>query len=61
MLDYSIDHYCPVYQKEITPDLCYDSMCCLSSFFKISSTKELDEVKDIESARALCKECPYND
>ena len=61
MLDYNNDHYCPVYQKEISPDLCYDSMCCLSGFFKTSSTKELNEIKDIGSARSLCKECPYND
>ena len=50
MLDYNADHFCPVYDRIITADLCYDSLCCLSGEFKISSTKELLEVKDIEKA-----------
>ncbi len=61
MLDYKGDHYCPVYSKVISVDLCYDSLCCLNGEFKISSTKELQEVKDIETARLICKECPYSD
>ena len=50
-LDYEADHYCPVYKKVICADLCYDSMMCLHRFFKISSTKELAELEDIEYAR----------
>lgn len=61
MLDYSADHHCPVYEKVISGDLCYDSMCCLTGMFLISSTKELLEVKDIEKARIKCKNCPYSD
>ena len=61
MLDYISDHFCPVYNREISIDLCYDSLCCLTGMFKISSTKELQEVKDIETARLICKECPYSD
>lgn len=61
MLDYSSDHYCPAYGKVIAADLCYDSLCCLTGLFKISSTKELEEIDDIESARAACKGCPYSD
>lgn len=60
-LDYTKEHYCPVYQRNIDPDLCYDSLCCLSGMFKISSTKELAEIKDIEAARKLCKACPYSE
>lgn len=48
MLDYESDHYCPVYKKVISIDLCYDSLCCLNGMFKISSTKELLEIEDIE-------------
>jgi hypothetical protein len=29
--------------------------------FKISSTKELAEIEDIENARRVCKACPYSD
>ncbi len=61
MLDYEKDHYCPVYGRVIDPDLCYDSLCCLNRMFKISSTKELLEIKNIEMARKTCSECEYSD
>ena len=61
MLDYENDHYCPAYNRVIAVDLCYDSLCCLTGMFKISSTKELEEIKDIEVARKICRECPYSD
>ena len=60
MLDYNADHYCPVYKKVICADLCYDSLCCLGRLFKISSTPELHEVEDIETARKICEDCPYS-
>lgn len=61
MLDYESDHYCPAYKKVISADLCYDSLCCLTGEFKISSTKELSEIEDIEASKIACKECPYSD
>ena len=61
MLDYSADHYCPAYERIISADLCYDSLCCLTGMFKISSTKELAEIADIETARIKCRNCPYSD
>lgn len=60
-LDYEADHYCFAYKRIICADLCYDSLCCLCGEFKISSTKELDEIKDIEEARKICKNCIYSD
>ena len=36
-VDYEADHYCPVYDRIINSDLCYDSMMCLHRFFKVSS------------------------
>lgn len=60
MLDYKSDHYCPAYKKVISIDLCYDSLCCLTGMFKISSTKELAEIENIEEARKICKNCPYS-
>ena len=59
-LDYEADHYCPAYKKVICADLCYDSMMCLNRFFKVSSTKELEEIKDFEAARVICSKCPYS-
>ena len=61
MLDYNADHFCPAYNRVIDADLCYDSLCCLSGEFKISSTEELAEIDDIEAARTICRACPYSD
>lgn len=61
MLDYKSGHYCPAYGKVISIDLCYDSLCCLTGMFKVSSTKELAEIKDIGKARGICRACPYSD
>lgn len=60
-LDYTKDHYCPVYKRKINSDLCYDSLMCLNRSFKITSTEELKEVQDIEEARKICGECPYSE
>lgn len=59
-IDYETDHYCPVYDRIIDADLCYDSMMCLNKSFKISSTKELEEIKNIEKARRICANCRYS-
>lgn len=61
MLDYENPHFCPAYGKVIDIDLCYDSLCCLTGQFKISSTKELSEIEDIEEARKKCRACPWSD
>lgn len=60
-LDYYADHFCPAYGRIISSDLCYDSLMCLNRTFKISSTKELEEIDDIEAARKKCAECPYSE
>lgn len=60
-IDYNQPHICPVYGREIDPDLCYETLQCLSGMFKISSVPELDEVKDIETARKQCKGCKYSE
>ena len=55
------EHMCPVYGEIISPDLCYDSAMCLTGLFRIESTKELDDVPNIEEARKICKACDYSD
>ena len=59
-LDYEADHYCPVYERVICADLCYESLCGLNRAAKVSSIPELSEVKDIEAARQICKTCEYS-
>lgn len=54
------EHYCPVYDKVIDGDLCYDTLMCLNKSFKISSTIELSLVADISNARKICLECGYS-
>ena len=61
MLDYNADRFCPAYNRIIDSDLCINSMYCLTSLFKMSSTEELAEISDIESARRACYECEYSD
>lgn len=60
-IDYEANRYCPVYRKVICADLCYDSMMCLTGFFKVSSTEELSEIDDIEAARKTCCTCKYSE
>lgn len=61
MLDYDSDHFCPVYNREIDPDLCYDSICCLGGLFKTDSTPELEEISNIDEAKRACDACEYSD
>ena len=60
MIDYTKPRLCPAYGKELDSDLCYETLQCLANFFKISSVTELKEVRDIERAKILCKECIYS-
>ena len=60
-VDYNADRYCPVYDETIDADLCYDSLMCLNGLFKVSSIKELSDIKDIEYARKKCEACFYSD
>ena len=59
-MDYEVPHYCPVYDKKIEADVCYESLMCLNGMFKVESVHELSAVKDIESARHTCKNCEYS-
>ena len=47
-LDFENPHYCPVYDKVIDIDLCYETLMCLNRSFKISSVKELNDIEDID-------------
>jgi len=52
-LDFENPHYCPVYDKVIDIDLCYETLMCLNRSFKISSVKELNDIESI--LQVLCK------
>ena len=59
-LDFENPHYCPVYDKAIDIDLCYETLMCLNRSFKISSVKELNDIEDIDNARKICDDCEYS-
>ncbi len=59
-IDYTKPHTCPVYGREVDPDLCYETLQCLSGMFKPSSVPELEGVGDIEAARQQCQGCEYS-
>lgn len=61
IIDHEKEHECPIYNKIIDPDLCYDIAMCMNGMFKVESVSELAEVKDIEAARTKCNGCPYSD
>lgn len=59
--EYTADRYCPVFQRVIDCDWCYESVLGLSRAIKVEAVRELDEVEDIEGARVICAECKYSD
>lgn len=59
-IDFEAEHYCPVYDKEIDSDICYERLMCFSKMFKVESVPEFSEISDIDKARIMCKECPYS-
>ena len=56
-----LNRLCPVFGREISADLCYDALCCLTGSFKVDSLAELGGIEDIEAARVICKSCRYCD
>lgn len=53
-------HFCPVYGKEISMDLCYESLQCLKGMFHPSSVMELSEIKDLKEAANVCGNCDFS-
>lgn len=54
------DRYCPIAEKEIGSEVCYEVVMCLASGFKPSSVPEVDFQND-EKTRSICDACPYSD
>ena len=56
------DRNCPIYDKIIDGELCYETAMCMQGFFKISSVPESNEIIfNLEQARKICNKCPYSD
>lgn len=59
--EYTADRYCPVFQRVIDCEWCYDSVMGLRKMFKAETISELNEIQDLEEAGKICRECKYSD
>lgn len=59
-VDYYEDRDCPVFNRTIDCDLCYECVLALSHQVKISSVPELKELINIEESRIICGNCKYS-
>ena len=56
------DRMCPIYERVIDGELCYETAMCMQGLFHISSVPEADYIKfRFEDAKRICLECPYGD
>lgn len=64
-IDYDAERMCPVLNKKINSDFCYDYIMALHRFIKLSGVPELAEILErenrVEEARQICRDCPYSD
>lgn len=59
-IDYYKDRFCPVFNKIIDCELCYECVMALFKYVKISSVPELKNVKNIDEAILICEKCKYS-
>lgn len=56
------DRKCPIYDKVIDGELCYETALCMQGLFKLSSVPESKDIKlDLDEAKKICVNCPYAD
>ena len=58
--EYTADRYCPVFERIIDCEWCYECVLGLSRAIKVEAVRELDEIEDIATARKICAECRYS-
>lgn len=55
-----IDRMCPIYNKVIDGEVCYETAMCMQGFFKLSSVPESKDIKlNLDEARKICVNCPF--
>ena len=59
-IDHTKPHLYPIYKNEISTDLCYDILQCLSGMFKLSYISKLDEITDTATLKKVCINYFYN-
>lgn len=56
----SEDRLCPICNKYISAEVCYEIVMCLTAGFKPSSVPEINFIAN-EETRQCCDSCPYSD
>ena len=52
--------FCPLCDKSVDDDLCYEICMCMCGGLKISSIPEVNIKKD-DINKSICKKCQFND
>lgn len=60
-LNYQSDYYCPVYDKEIDPDLCCGTIGVLNRTMPPDEVPELLPVMNLDPLLEKCDKCPYHE
>ena len=51
---------CPLCNKRITPEICYEIVMCFTAGFDLRSVPEVNIEKNVEYQK-ICDRCPYSD
>ena len=54
------DRFCPICQKNISAEICYEIVMCFTVGFRIESVSEIDFIKS-KGNEIICDKCPYSD
>ena len=58
--EYKKDHFCPMCNKVISSNVCYELVMCMFGGIKTSSVPEVDVEKNKKNIDT-CDKCPYSD
>ena len=59
-IDFDKEHFCPICQEVIEPDVCYELVMCMFGGLKTESVPEV-RIKKTEENKKICNSCPYSD
>jgi len=62
-INFEEDRYCPVFNRVIDCEYCYEALLGISGGRKREAVRELDKLSDeeVKKAYSLCKECKYSE
>ena len=62
-INFEEDRYCPVFNRIIDCEWCYEALLGICRLIKKEAVPELDEISDndMEKAYKLCQKCKYSE